>query len=894
MWKTLAIVAAVASVFLALPVHGQSSSDLDAQWRVKISPDKANGYSLASLREALKIAEKFGYEDPRLFETLVRLAAFCGDDFDECEEEAPGFVSRALKMRSKVKPKDAHYAELLMDLGGATDAKESLGVYREALDVRENLFGAEDQLVAETYAAIASAYRSMNDMSQARRTMQYALEIRERVHKEKTAGYADLLDDSARIYASAKDPLHFQSDEERAIAIRQRLWGQSDPRFVSSLKRIADENQFGENKAFTEKLYRRIVETQMGAHTEKSEAYYSALADLANFLRNGKRFAEAQDAFERAFSVREKMGKRDVTAAYCMENIARVRMSRGMYQDAVQAGEASLQIRAHLEKPSERDIASVEALLAEACLRAHDGTKSETHFRALNNQVGPLARFNLIDTAEKLSTIYQERGDYPQAAAKLETAVAAIEADDAGDARLPQQELKLAQLYQKMGRANDANRMNMAVLRSMGQKMKKQGSAASLKYILIGAVVIFLVLPFVGTATFALLFAWSARRMDRKLTLLFLPRMEAAKSAEQIQPLASEPAYVGGFLGLTPTIESEVMAVTAVATEVAPVIEVLEPTGEIPAPSVSQVTLRADGSDLFAMRVLNLLLSLLTLGIYSFWGKAKVRRYVCGQADYQGDWFAFHGTGRELLLGWLRALPALAFIFLFPTLLPLFWQHRAAPYVAQLSAVGALLLLWPIARVGAYRYRLNRMSWRAIRFSYRGKALQYLGESIAGCLLSVITLGIYVPFFQIRLRRMLLNRTYFGDRSFHFPGRGSDLFPAWLFALPLTVCSLGIGWAWWRALSHRYCWANTTFAGARFRCTATGGKLLWLWVGNFLVIVPTLGLGMSWAMLRTLRFWTKHVQLVHEPELVSIQQDARAATAVGESFADFLGFDFGF
>jgi tetratricopeptide (TPR) repeat protein len=225
-------------------------------------------------------------------------------------------------------------------------------------------------LVAETYAAMAFAYRSMNDMPQARRTMQYALEIRERVHKEKTAGYADLLDDSARLYAGAKDPGHFQSDEERAIAIRQGLWRQTDPRFVSSLKRIADENQYGENNAFSEKLYRRIVEIQRDAHTEKSEAYYSALADLANCLRSQKRFGEAQDAFERAFSVREKMGKRDAIAAYCMDQIARVRMSRGMYQEAVQAGEASLQIRAHLENPSERDTAWVDAQLAEACLRA--------------------------------------------------------------------------------------------------------------------------------------------------------------------------------------------------------------------------------------------------------------------------------------------------------------------------------------------------------------------------------------------------------------------------------------------------------------------------------------------------------------------------------------------
>jgi uncharacterized membrane protein YjgN (DUF898 family) len=70
--------------------------------------------------------------------------------------------------------------------------------------------------------------------------------------------------------------------------------------------------------------------------------------------------------------------------------------------------------------------------------------------------------------------------------------------------------------------------------------------------------------------------------------------------------------------------------------------------------------------------------------------------------------------------------------------------------------------------------------------------------------------------------------------------------------------------------------------------------LLWLWVGNLLVIVTTLGLGMSWAMLRTLRFWTKHVQLIGEPDLITVEQDSSAASAVGESFADFLGFDFGF
>jgi len=569
-----------------------------------------------------------------------------------------------------------------------------------------------------------------------------------------------------------------------------------------------------------------------------------------------------------------------------------------MYRESAEAGERSLELIDSIKNPAERAPANVDGLLAEAYLRAHDVPKSESHFRALDNNVRPYSRFLLISTADKLSAIYQERGDYPAAASKLEVSIAAMEAANPSNPQLPQKEVRLAQLYQRMGRAADANRMNMAVLRGVGQSIKQQAGSKALRYALIGLLVIFFLMPVAGTSVFGLLFAWLARRADRKLTSLYI---------EHEEPVPQERAYVGGFLGLTeitvaepaPLVMAAAAAAAPVAIEIAMPAEsapVVEPVPEPTAPElpVSQVTLRADGSDLFAMRVLNLLLSLLTLGIYSFWGKAKVRRYVCGQAEYQGDWFAFHGTGRELLLGWLRALPALAFIFLFPTVLPLFWQHRAAPFVAELSAIALVGLLWPVARVGAYRYRLNRMSWRAIRFSYRGRAWRYFGASILGFLFGLITLGIYVPFVQVRLRKLLLNGTYFGDRAFEFRGRGADLAPAWFFALPLTICSFGIGWAWWRAFAHRYCWAHTTFAGARFRCTATGGKLLWLWVGNFLVVVPTLGLGMSWAMLRTLRFWTKHIELVKEPELVSIQQDARAATAIGESFADFLGFDFGF
>jgi uncharacterized membrane protein YjgN (DUF898 family)/tetratricopeptide (TPR) repeat protein len=615
--------------------------------------------------------------------------------------------------------------------------------------------------------------------------------------------------------------------------------------------------------------------------------------DLANFLRSQKRMADAQEGFERAFAARDKMGVRDGKAAFCMEQVARVRMARGLYDSAVEAGETSRQIRIGVEKTAERNTNTIDGFLAEVYLRAHRERRSEEYFQILHNEVGPVAHYTLETTAEKLSDIYQERGNYPEAATKLEVAVASMEAANPNDARLPQEELKLGRLYQLAGRPADANRMNMAAIGSSWRTATNQADPTKIKYVVLGFVVIFFLAPIIGATLFGLLFRWVRRMTDRKLPALYRPAPEAPPVLPETFSGVTSHAHVGGFLGLTAVTEAE-PAVITIETAMAEESEPVPAEVEAPEPPTSQVTLHADGSDLFAMRVLNLLLSLLTVGIYSFWGKAKVRRYVCGQAEYSGDWFAFHGTGRELLLGWLRALPALAFIFLFPTVLPLFWQHRASPYVAQLCAVAAFLILWPIARVGAYRYRLNRMSWRAIRFSYRGTAPRYLGQSALGTLLSVLTLGIYVPFLQVRLRKLLLNKTYFGDRDFRFTGRAVDLLPPWLLALPFIFCTFGIGWAWWRAFSHRYCWAHTTFSGGRFRCTVTGGKLLWLWVGNFLVIAPTLGLGMSWAMLRTLRFWTKHVVLVGEPELATIQQDARGTSAAAESFADFLGFDFGF
>ena len=69
------------------------------------------------------------------------------------------------------------------------------------------------------------------------------------------------------------------------------------------------------------------------------------------------------------------------------------------------------------------------------------------------------------------------------------------------------------------------------------------------------------------------------------------------------------------------------------------------------APAVRRLRFHGSAMGLFGIQAINALLTLLTLGVFYFWAKTRVRRYVMGETELEGDRFAYHGTGRELLVG---------------------------------------------------------------------------------------------------------------------------------------------------------------------------------------------------------------------------------------------------
>lgn len=309
--------------------------------------------------------------------------------------------------------------------------------------------------------------------------------------------------------------------------------------------------------------------------------------------------------------------------------------------------------------------------------------------------------------------------------------------------------------------------------------------------------------------------------------------------------------------------------------------------------AAARLSFHGKGGELFGIYLINIFLSLVTLGIYYFWGKVKIRNYLFSHTEFWQERFVYRGTGKELLVGFLKAL-VLFFIPLYalnaaPALLETGLVFQA---VATGLTYGIVMVFVPLAMVGARRYRLSRTSWRGIRFSFRGEAWGFIKIFGLGSILSTITLGLYFPFFDAKRYNFMVSQSYFGNRKFGFDGMGKDLFRPFLFAILLTFPTLGLYWFWYWAKRQRYYWEHTSCGPARFRSTVTGRALMNLHLANFLIALGTLGLGWPWILTRKIRFVCKYLTLEGLMDLAEIRQDAKQANATGEALSGFLDADF--
>jgi uncharacterized membrane protein YjgN (DUF898 family) len=164
---------------------------------------------------------------------------------------------------------------------------------------------------------------------------------------------------------------------------------------------------------------------------------------------------------------------------------------------------------------------------------------------------------------------------------------------------------------------------------------------------------------------------------------------------------------------------------------------------------------------------------------------------------------------------------------------------------------------------------------RKIQFTGTGGGLfiRFLG----GMLLTVVTLGLGYPWFVVMLWKYIIKNisleTETGPVKFEFRGSGGGLFATFIVGYLLTVITFGIYGPWFECKLIKFLYNNsagTTAEGKEYQLkfTGTGGELFCTILVGYLLTAVTCGIYGAWFMCKLQRFYTKNITIQHGQEQV--------------------------
>jgi uncharacterized membrane protein YjgN (DUF898 family) len=186
---------------------------------------------------------------------------------------------------------------------------------------------------------------------------------------------------------------------------------------------------------------------------------------------------------------------------------------------------------------------------------------------------------------------------------------------------------------------------------------------------------------------------------------------------------------------------------------------------------------------------LNLGLSLLTLGIYRFWGKTKIRRYLWSHISLQDERLEYTGTGRELFLGFLKTGAFVAVLVVFNQILPeVVMPDTAIGIFLGLFSLATFGFLYLAAQFAAQRYRLSRTQWCGIRGGMDGSAWAFAFRAGGLFVVSAMLIGLLVPWWRMRTMDWRIKASRIGNISLYLDPARAVCF--WSFMLGFILLAM--------------------------------------------------------------------------------------------------------
>lgn len=366
-------------------------------------------------------------------------------------------------------------------------------------------------------------------------------------------------------------------------------------------------------------------------------------------------------------------------------------------------------------------------------------------------------------------------------------------------------------------------------------------------------------------------------------------------------------------------------------------------------PTDYPVRFTGSGSEYFRIWIVNLLLTIVTIGIYSAWAKVRRLKYMYRNTQIAESSFDYHGSPVAILKGRLIALVLLI----------------AYNYSFQLSLAAGVITLVVLAAIFPWlirqslRFRLRYSSYRGIRFRFGGTlgeiyliAAPVLLAVLPGALLGFFgdedaeppawltaTIGaaflLYlaiVPYLHYRFKRYQHGNSFLGSTAARFTATAGGFYAVYGIVFLLGFFVIGIaggivfamGYSAWQSdgefpyvgialgliifyglylllwsafvvLLQNRIWNGTEIGEVRFKSRARILPMTRIYFVNIILIVVTLGLFIPFAVIRSLRYRLEAVTAVTAAGMDHFLSDVSAeqVDAAGEGAADLFDIDIG-
>ena len=353
------------------------------------------------------------------------------------------------------------------------------------------------------------------------------------------------------------------------------------------------------------------------------------------------------------------------------------------------------------------------------------------------------------------------------------------------------------------------------------------------------------------------------------------------------------------------------------------------------------------GPEFFDIWFVNILLSIITLGIYSAWAKVRTQRYFYGNTELDGDRFDYLATPLQILKGRVVAV----------VLLVLWAVLNAAQPVAGGVVFLAAVLLLPVVLVASLRFNMRVTRYRNINFRFMGglpeaytafllrpaaayavlfgiaavpfsisEDIRWHGAGIAAALLAATPL---LAWAAAGSARYIVNNTWYGNLPFaaevatqkytavfamtalisvglllilaalagvfYFLVGFDALNPAIGFALGYVVFIVAaiIASAFYQAQIRNYLFGQTSLDDfLRLESAVKPGALAMLMLTNTLLFVVSMGMAMPHIHIRNARFFADATALSGDLSLTHARHEAAGkSSALGEEVGSAFDLD---